>query len=411
MFVRHSATGLLLAVMVAGALAQDEIDLFSRVPFTPGARAAGMAGAFSAVADDYTAMYYNPAGLAGMKRLELSGSGYLGLLNNESDMGSGTTATTNDSYAGVSHCGLVLPLPAYRGGLAFALGYQHLLDFTQPYGVNDADTTILVTEEGGIDAWTLGFGLQMSRRFWGGVALELLTGTEKYLFTAEAPAYQDREFQHLDLTGLRITLGGMLHVTRKLQLALVLRTPLWYNFTWTEYQYQLVVDGVVVDEYNDLYADYKLYIPFELTGGAAWRSRWLTLSGDFIFSDWSQVQYEIDNPDPATELDIRMLNREIERDYQPRVGMRLGAEYTIPTTDLMLRGGLAHYPLAGPRTELTPRTQVTGGIGYLVDQVMDLNLAVGYQLADFEYTYDGTTIHENRTAWSIRFGFYYRFQP
>lgn len=41
---------------------------------SPAARPAGMAEAFSAVADDATAVYYNPAGLGGLKNVQVAGS-------------------------------------------------------------------------------------------------------------------------------------------------------------------------------------------------------------------------------------------------------------------------------------------------------------------------------------------------
>ena len=61
----------LLCVWVGGAVAQEEraIDNFAGV----GVRAMGMGGAFVGVADDFTAMYWNPAGLAQMQRREVAG--------------------------------------------------------------------------------------------------------------------------------------------------------------------------------------------------------------------------------------------------------------------------------------------------------------------------------------------------
>ena len=402
-------SGCLIFLLATAAVAQDEVDILSRTPFAPGARAAGMAGAFSALADDYTALYYNPAGLAGMKRMELSASGFIGFADNFADIGTGTSATTDDSFAGLSHFGLVLPLPVYRGGISFALGYHRLVDFHQPYGINAGSSSeTRVEEEGGVSAWAFGFGFQMSRRFWGGLTLELLTGEEKYLFTSETAQWEEREFSHLAISGTRITLGGLFHITDQLRAAMQIRTPVNYSWTWEEYRYELDhTDPANNVSDSALGYDYKVKIPFELTTGVAWQGRWLSLDADFIFTDWSQAQYDDYFEDTFFEA-----NQTIDRDYEPGLGMRLGAEYNIPTTDLRLRAGVARYPYAaGSWEELTPRVLVTGGIGYLIDQVIDLNLAIGYQRSEFEYEMDGIVLHEDRSSVLISCGLYYRFQP
>uniref|UniRef100_A0A7V0Z4T1 PorV/PorQ family protein n=1 Tax=candidate division WOR-3 bacterium TaxID=2052148 RepID=A0A7V0Z4T1_UNCW3 len=59
-------TLLLIVVSIAGAAAQRPGCVFLLI--WPGARATAMAGAFSAIADDATACYYNQAGLAFMER-------------------------------------------------------------------------------------------------------------------------------------------------------------------------------------------------------------------------------------------------------------------------------------------------------------------------------------------------------
>ena len=72
----------LFALSIAGAFAQTGLGS----PFShqrnllPGPRAAAMAGAFTAVADDPSAVYWNPAGLGLVEKLEVSVSG-LGLVH------------------------------------------------------------------------------------------------------------------------------------------------------------------------------------------------------------------------------------------------------------------------------------------------------------------------------------------
>ena len=58
---------LLGCAVVASAQEERSIDNFAGV----GVRAMGMGGAFAGVADDFTAMYWNPAGLAQINRREV----------------------------------------------------------------------------------------------------------------------------------------------------------------------------------------------------------------------------------------------------------------------------------------------------------------------------------------------------
>lgn len=70
--LRRAAGALLPALLAAGAARADESNFR---PYLVGARAAGMGGAFTALADDGSGAWYNPGGLAFVQHSELSIAG------------------------------------------------------------------------------------------------------------------------------------------------------------------------------------------------------------------------------------------------------------------------------------------------------------------------------------------------
>ena len=87
-----------LCLSAAYAQSADDALRFSSTGFGVGSRAQSMGGAYIGVADDYSASFWNPAGLAQMRRLEFTG----GIINtnysnNATFFGNSSTAT-NSKY-------------------------------------------------------------------------------------------------------------------------------------------------------------------------------------------------------------------------------------------------------------------------------------------------------------------------
>src|SRR5512136_2646810 len=94
------------------ALAQFPEDALrlSMSGFGVGARALGMGGAYTGVASDYSAIYWNPAGLAQMTRAEFSaGLSYLNTKDDGTFLGSTTGAENN--VTNLNSFGIVHPVP------------------------------------------------------------------------------------------------------------------------------------------------------------------------------------------------------------------------------------------------------------------------------------------------------------
>jgi len=119
------------------ALAQFPEDALrlSMPGFGVGARALGMGGAYTGVASDYSAIYWNPAGLAQLTRAEFSaGLSYLntnddGTLSGSGGTPFGSTTGAENNVTNLNSFGIVHPVPVRRGSLVLAFGFQRQASF------------------------------------------------------------------------------------------------------------------------------------------------------------------------------------------------------------------------------------------------------------------------------------------
>lgn len=126
------------------------------------ARSAGMGGAFVGLANDGSALYWNPAGLGQLRVREFSfGLSNVGMSNDASMFG----VTTNGSESGTAlgNINLVIPFPVARGSFVVAAGYNRLLDYagTTQIDIFNPQSSIQASlyngEDEGLDfAWNLG---------------------------------------------------------------------------------------------------------------------------------------------------------------------------------------------------------------------------------------------------------------
>jgi len=398
-----------LLLFALQARAQAEIDLFGRIPVMPGTHAAAMAGAYTAVANDYTGLHYNPAGLASMKRMELSVSARWSRRCNDAEFSGSDPVSTCDEHITLDHLGVAVPLPVYRGGVTIAAGYQHIDDFDQPYASSISPVRYDVSEDGGVNAWSFGFGVKLSRHFSGGMSLDLLRGTENYEFNMWHPDYRLREYSSLELTGTRLTLGGQLVLSRGVTLGATFRTPVNYRFTWNEWQFDSTnVPSGLTDTDSAVWSKYTFQTPLEALLGVAWQTSFLLLEMDLHWIDCSEASYR-----DYSEAVYNDANRTIRANYSPVTGVRLFAAMGSPVSDFMFRAGYAVYPFAGKVRSDKPRMLGSLGISWLVDEVIDLNLAIQMRTIDFnqEYPTNGTpeSLRENRLETHLMTGFYYHF--
>ena len=228
-------------MMTASAQYAEDVLRFSQMGLASGARSLGMGNASVGVAEDYSALFWNPAGLAQLRSYEFSvGLSFQNYSNATKYLGTKTNAS--DGILNLNNLGVVYPVPTSRGALTFAFGFNRIsnystktefagfnpsssiipsllpavnlnnlssadrndyLDNNIPYQLYLADTSngqfvtsiydnvrqsATIREGGGVNHWSFGGALDVARDFSLGVTVSIVTGSYSY----------DREYREDD---------------------------------------------------------------------------------------------------------------------------------------------------------------------------------------------------------------------
>jgi long-subunit fatty acid transport protein len=357
--------------------------------FIVGARALGMGGAHLALASDATALVYNPAGLARVTRIEFSG----GLTHQRWDSQTGWAlsgkfdgpAQNNTRF---SSAGVVLPVPTYRGSLVLALGVNRIKSFDssrQFFNItSDQEESEIELESGGIHLWSLGAAVDISPNISVGGAINWWSGKGDYTWLYERieflpPGYSIKHDDRIvdRYGGFNAKLGVRIQPNKFLVLAGTIDSPVTLTIE-EDFDSLTVLDGQTYA--GGWSSEYKVSLPFSLGAGAALSLNNFTLAGDVHYTDWTQMEYK-------RVEDIAESNRQIKRTYTDAFRFHLGAEYLIPQISTSLRAGFYRDPLPYKSLYVKKnRTFFTAGVGFLIDQVMTLDVAWAHgswELRDF----------------------------
>ena len=394
----------LLCVWVRGAVAQEEraIDNFAGV----GVRAMGMGGAFVGVADDFTAMYWNPAGLAQMQQREIQVSLLRNSRANDSIFNGtpGRSELTNTRFGSL---GFVYPYPVYRGSLVLAAGLTRIKDFDWNLNQRGAAEGLAADHtfqhEGEMALAGVSAAIDVSPAVSLGATLGLVSGEDEAVNEFDWADLQD-EFQERRFLA-RDSFTDEYKWTPYAVLGAMLRTPrdepryrLGATFaTGGTHEIRYVFRGSSSDEgYNSVEYDdgtveefpaeewsntYELALPFEFgVGASAEAMPGLTLAGSLHLAEWSQSEYK-----GADDYGLRA-DTSFETQYRDVLRYHLGVEYQVPVVALDLRAGyfVDPIPFIGPRdpgSDDPPirieedRRFITLGAGILIDEAMQIDLA------------------------------------
>ena len=424
----------LLLLLVAGIAHGQELEIaVSPTPVGSGARAAGMADAFVAIADDATAASWNPAGLVQLERPELS---IVGSWNAVQETFSADWHPEFDGRHGTSNLDLnylsvVYPLPVllFERNAVVSLNYQRKYDFSREFtfrrnlsdGIGVELKRLDFEQEGGLATVSPAFAVELTQRLSAGLSLNLWRST----FLSENRWTQDTKRtsipvlpasaglfsltaheEYRDFSGENVTAG-------------LLWTP---NYRWSiGLRYDSAFSGTV--KYSSRLRDLGIFplgrgmvntgdtgqrherrevrFPASLALGAAYRvNDRLTLSADMTRTDWHDFYVKDVNGRRNSLVDFSNLDDPWRKpNLDPTHTVRFGAEYVmlphVPRQQLKrlwtLRGGLFYdeEPATGrPTGFYLPRDRGSGdpdpfygfaaGLGLLLNQ--RLNIDVAYQL-------------------------------
>ena len=382
--MKHLRTPLALLLLAAAAAGQEEraIDNFSGV----GVRAMGMGGAYAGLADDFTAVYWNPAGLAQMRQREVCVAFLRNARENRAVTGLGTgsesRAAADLSNTRFGSLGFVYPVPVYRGSLVLAAGFNRVKDFDWVLDhppmpvVRDAAGVVVgdslafddnFRREGELAITSVAGAIDVSPSVSLGLTVSLIGGedessseyvsidTEDFFYESR---FTDREVFEDDYgTTWTATLGAMVRSPRedpRFRLGATMTTGPSHkvSFTFqappdTAFSSVEFDDGRVAEAPSrDLASSYKIDLPLSFGLGVAGRPvPQVTLAASVHATEWTQTEYS------GKDLFELRTDTSFEDQYVDVLRWHLGAEWRVPWLALDLRAGYYADPLpfVGPR--------------------------------------------------------------
>jgi hypothetical protein len=348
---------ILLLAAVAGA--QDEQNPFGLGrPQDISARPMGLGGSYTAVAADGSALYYNPAGLAAVKKHELSLSLERTVLSGIGRSGEFPSARMRQEEMRIQSLSWLLPVPTVRGGLTFAFGYYRPRTFSDVIGFEDAYSATRgpyrYRADGALQAWRAGFGVDLAPDVTFGLAAGYVSGSEEIVRT---DSLTDGYLRNYDGFDVEPSLMFKLSPRLKLGVSMVVWEPI-FNL---EEVYE------VKDEGNDE-KNFRARFPFQAKSGAAYQGDSWLVAADARLNAWSQFQY---GPRSASTLQ--------KAGYRDELILSAGGEKFIRPANMVLRAGYAYTTL--PERSFDPTYdlhRLSAGASFLFGGALSLDFAYSY---------------------------------
>jgi long-subunit fatty acid transport protein len=262
-----------------------------------------------------------------------------------------------------------------------------------------------IREGGGLNNWSAGGAIDIARDLSVGFTINIVSGsytydrefseTDEQGFLNTAPAdlssFTLEQTVRSNIGGYNAVVGLMYRRQGLLKIGMTVKSPTVYEIDedFTSVGRSVFDNG---DRFRLELSDktsYDLRTPIVIgAGGSLHVTDWLLLAGDVEYIDWTQMEFFSGNPDLVAE------NRFIKKIFEPTTNFRGGAEVTLWSLGLRLRGGfvLNPSPYIGDPSSYD-QLYYTAGAGLVLDQNVTLNL--GYALGTWK------TFRDNYYIWYL----------
>lgn len=448
---------MILLALPATAPAQfvDDAQRLAMPGFGVGARALGMGDAYSGVASDFSALYWNPAGLAQAEMGEFSfGLSYLTPTDQSTFFGN--QMSDNVNATNLNTLGFVLPVPVRRGAFSIAFGFTRQSNFTSGLNFNGynpnssiiqtwapdktpyppqvslaedlqlayADTTTglfvspikgnvnqsgTVTESGGLNNWMFGGAMDIGRNLSVGVTLTYVSGSYTYDRSYKETDPQMVHLYPYDLKELDVTdhiednisgfnaKFGLMYRDPNYRVGFTIKTPTSFSIDETFGTKATSVFRSLDPQGNNTYG------PFDGPNGSSkydvhtpWvfgASASFLMIPNFVLSGDAEYTDWTQTEFANANQDVLDQNRDFATTFRGTINLRGGAEYEIQPLGVRIRGGFIYNPsiYKGDPTTFDQK-YVTAGLGFTLGGTSMID--VGYAHGwknDYRVNYDATS--------------------
>lgn len=389
------------------------------------ARAMSMGNTGLALPLNGAALVYNPAGMAGVKRLEFrAGFSHLRSTGISTVLYGAEPSEEhqNINRTRINALSLMFPIPTYRGSMVVGLGIHRVGSYDRTLGRNWVESfenvfygdSARTLESGSLWKWSGGLAVDISPRISTGFSLHVLSGGDEFRgdgqssisrFYESPDRYVDtisvfEQSGDINYLGLAGTAGLRWNVSEQVGFGLTVESPTYLAAEETtvlsRYFYE-ITDTVnsaffwekfLAESTTVFIPNYNLTRPLAVGVGACVSMRQFNIAVDLRYMDWTQLGFNYDNPDldPGLEEDESRILRFIQDEMSDVLSVATGVEYILPQYGLSFRAGYLRDPVpVNARYIEKQRQYVTAGVGFLIDRIMTLDIAYvhgGYELRD-----------------------------